>query len=69
MSIYSEAMEEGLIRGRQASILELLEDYGSVRAELQQKIMTETDIEILKKFHKLASKVNSVEEFEAQFSN
>lgn len=69
MSIYSEAMEEGLIRGRQESILELLEDYGSVRAELQQKIMTETDIEILKKFHKLTSKVNSVEEFEAQFSN
>lgn len=69
MSIYSEAMEEGLIRGRQESILELLVDYGPVRAELQQKIMAETDVEILKKFHKLASRVNSVEEFEAQFNN
>ncbi len=69
MSIYSEAMEEGLIRGRQESILELLEDYGPVGAELQQKIMTETDVEILKKFCKLAGRVNSVEEFEAQFNN
>lgn len=73
MSIYSQAMEEGLeqglIRGRQETILELLEDYGPVGAELQQKIMAETDVEILKKFCKLASRVNSVEEFEAQFNN
>lgn len=69
MSIYSQAMEQGLIRGKQEDILDLLLDCGTVNEELQQKIMQETDTEILKKWLKSASRANSVEEFEAQFNH
>lgn len=85
MSIYSQAieqglrdglekgleqgLEQGLIRGKQEAILDLLLDCGTVNEELQQKIMQETDTEILKKWLKSASKANSIEEFEAQFNH
>lgn len=73
MSIYSQGiecgMEQGLLRGRQEAILDLLLDYGSVGEELQTRISDETNIDVLKKWHKLASRVNSVKEFEALLNN
>ncbi len=73
MSIYSQGIEQGieqgLVRGRQEGILDLLLDYGPIKDELQQKITNEKDAEILRKWHKLASRVNSIEEFEAQLDN
>lgn len=64
-----QGLEQGLIRGKQEDILDLLLDCGSVNEELQQKIMQETDTEILKKWLKSASRANSIEEFEAQFNH
>lgn len=69
MSIYSQGIEQGLVRGRQEDILDLLLDYGPVTDELQQKITNENDTEILRKWHKLASRANSIEEFEAQLDH
>lgn len=77
MSIYSQGiergiargMEQGLIHGKQESILDLLQDCGSVGEELQKKISNETNMDLLKKWLKLASRVNSIEEFEAQLNN
>ena len=69
MGIYSQAMEQGLIRGRQEDILDILEDYGTVGEELRQKIMQETDAELLRSWHRLAGRVKSVEEFEARLNN
>lgn len=44
-------------------ILELLEDYGEIPEELREKLMGTGDFGLLKKFHKLAARVNSIEEF------
>lgn len=69
MSIYSQGIEQGLVCARQEDILDLLLDYGPVTDELQQKITNENDAEILRKWLKLASRVNSIEEFEAQLDH
>ena len=47
-------------------ILELLEEYGEVPDSLRGKIEVETDIETLKRWHKLAARVDSIEEFQAR---
>ena len=77
MSIYKQGIERGLeqgmelgiLRGKQEDILELLQEYGPVDENLKQKIMSETDKEILKVWHKQASRAGSIEEFEAQLGS
>ena len=68
MSIYKQGIvqgrEEDLLYGRQEGILELLQDYGPVDEELRQKIMTETDTEILRNWLKLAGRAGSIEAFQ-----
>ena len=68
MSIYKrgieQGLEQGLLRGKQEDILELLQDYGSVGEELRQKIMAETDTEILRNWLKLAGRASSIEAFQ-----
>ena len=70
MSIYKQGiergLEQGLLRGKQESILELLQELGPISETLEQRIKGETDKEILKAWHKLASKADSIEAFEAQ---
>ena len=62
-------LEQGLLYGKQESILELLQELGSVGEVLEQRIRSETDIEVLKKLLKLASRTGSIEEFEAQLGS
>ena len=59
-------LEQGLIRGKQEDILELLQELGPISETLEQRIKRETDKEILKAWHKLASKADSIEAFELQ---
>ena len=47
-------------------ILELLEDCGEVSEELKNKIKVQTDKETLRRWHKLAARAESLEEFEAK---
>ncbi len=54
---------EGKAEGKAESVLELLEELGTVSNELQEKIMEETDLVLLRKWHKLAVKVESIEQF------
>ena len=65
-----EAMEEGFTKGkiedRIDSILELLEDYGTVPEKILNQIHQEKNIDTLRKWHKLAARVNSIEEFVSQ---
>ena len=49
-------------KGEEA-ILNLLEDLGAVPSNVEQTICAEKDMDILKKWLKLAAKVDSVEEF------
>lgn len=44
-------------------ILELLEDFGSVPDKLEQQIMNQKDEQILSKWHKLAARSSSLEDF------
>ena len=55
--------KKGKALGKAEAILELLEDYGIIPDEIKEKVLVERDIEILKKWHKLAARVTSIEEF------
>lgn len=55
--------QEGIVAGIVESILELLAGVGNVPIELQERISSQTDLQQLKKWIKLAAKVESLEEF------
>ena len=59
-----EGKIEGRFEGKIASIMELLEEYGTVPDGLRTCIQEEKDMEVLKLYLKKASRVQSVEEFE-----
>lgn len=62
-----QGIEQGIVQGqlkeRINSIMELLEEKGSIPPELQQKIQSEKEMNILKSWFKLATKVDSISEF------
>lgn len=61
-----EGKVEGKAEGKAESILELLTDCGTVSDELKMRILGQRDMEILKKWIRLAAHVKSVEEFSSQ---
>lgn len=54
---------EGKAEGKAEAILELLEELGTIPEAVQNRIMNESDMEVLKKWHKLSARVNTLEEF------
>ncbi len=62
----SEGREEGRIVGRIDTLLELLEDLGEIPEELRDKIEEQEDLVILKVWHKLAARAESIEQFTEQ---
>lgn len=50
------------------AIFDLLEDYGEIPETLIQKVQSIDDEALLKKYHKLAAKSNSIAEFESAIS-
>ncbi|MDD6573179.1 MAG: hypothetical protein PUF12_12410 [Thermoflexaceae bacterium] len=54
---------QGRKAGRVEDILELLEDYGTVPEAVRNRILKERNLEILKKWLKLAARTHSIEEF------
>lgn len=61
--------EEGNIKGKVESIIDILEDMGNVSVLLKEKISTQTDLVILREWIRTAAKVTSVEEFELHMNN
>ena len=59
MTIY----DMGIARGRIDSIFEILEEYGNLSDNLRNEILAQTDMDLLKKWFKLAAKVSSIDEF------
>ena len=59
-----EGKQEGRLETNKENILDLLSDYGSVSQHLNEKINSQEEVEILKKWVKLSARVNSIEEFE-----
>ena len=62
--LYNDGVLEGEMKGNIGSIFDFLSDYGIVSDSLKDKISSETDIEVLRKWTKLSARVSSVEEFE-----
>ena len=58
-----EDRTEGILFGKAEDDVELLEEIGPVSDKVHEKIMTEKSLETLKKWHKLAAKAASMEEF------
>lgn len=58
-----EAEERGIKKARRESILELLEDVGSVSSEIKKLINKEENIEVLKMWHKIAARAKSIDDF------
>ncbi len=64
--VYHDGQREGTALGEAKSILKLLEDYGDISEELQERIFSEHDENILNKWLRLAAKVSSMDEFVAK---
>ena len=62
--IRQEEYQEGLSKGKQLSIIELLEELGVVPDVVKEKIIAETDPETLSGWHKLSARCDSIGEFE-----
>ena len=58
--------EEGEAVGKAESVLELLEDLGKIPDELRERILSETDLTILKKWFSEAVKAKTIREFMEQ---
>ena len=61
--IRDEGKQIGIINGKIEAVLELLEDKGEVPEKVKTEIFAETDLEVLKKWLRLAAKSETIEEF------
>ena len=61
---WKDGREKGKAEDRAEAVIELLEDLGALSDSLKTCIMEQTDLELLKKWHKAAAKAASIEEFE-----
>lgn len=62
------AREEAVREQRYQDIFELLEDYGEVPERIRERVESEDDMEILKRWHKLAARCGSLAAFEEQMN-
>lgn len=65
-----EAWEDGRLagisQGKSSAVISLLENLGTLSEELEEKIKSETDPDILDKWIRLAAKAESLAEFEEE---
>ena len=55
---------DGKAEERAEAVLELLEDIGEPSETLRNYVMEQTDLEVLRKWHKMAARADSIKEFE-----
>ncbi len=65
---WAEGKAEGRAEGKAEDILDLLEDIGAVAEDLKKKLYDQKDIEVLREWHKLAARAQSIEEFMQRIS-
>lgn len=63
-----DMISNAIAEGKSESIVDLLEEYGTVQDKLKEEIIKQKDLQILKEWLKLAVKVESVEEFAQQIN-
>lgn len=59
-----KAWEDQGLDGMAEGTIDLLEDIGELSIELRKLIMEQTDLKVLRNWHKLAARAKSIEEFE-----
>ena len=64
-----EGKAEGKADGKAEALIDLLEEYGRVTRRLKKLIQNQKDMDVLKRWCKLAAKVNSIREFEEAMRN
>ena len=62
-SSWEDGNKAGKVKGRAESILEILEELGTVPEELRRRLLEETDLQRLKNWLKEAIKAASIEDF------
>ena len=60
----ADGWAKGKADDRAEAVIELLEDLGELPDSLKKHIIEQTNLELLKKWHKAAAKAKSIEEFE-----
>lgn len=66
VKVFEEEREEAKAEGKAEDILDLLEDINTVPDELREHILAQKDLDILRKWHKLAARVGTIDEFKKQ---
>lgn len=55
--------KEGKVEERIEAIQELLEEVGAIPKALKERLEGETDLKLLRRWHKAAAKAQSIEQF------
>jgi uncharacterized coiled-coil DUF342 family protein len=53
----------GVLKTKREDVLELLDEIGIISEDIKALVQKETDLEVLKKWHKLAARAQSIEDF------
>ena len=61
---WAQGKAEGRVEDRAEAVIELLEDLGELSDSLKTCIMEQNDLELLRKWLKVAARAESIEEFE-----
>ncbi len=61
---WTQGKAEGRVEDRAEAVIELLEDLGELSDSLKTCIMEQNDLELLRKWLKVAARAESIEEFE-----
>ena len=61
--VEKRGIQIGKLNTKREDILELLEDVGSISDSTKKLVEKEEDLEVLKKWLKIAARVNSIDEF------
>ncbi|MEG0228658.1 MAG: hypothetical protein RR683_08155, partial [Lachnospiraceae bacterium] len=59
----NQAKNEGKAEGKAEDIIEILEEYGTVPESVRNAIFSQPDLCVLKKWLKIAAKIDSIEKF------
>lgn len=61
--IFQEMLREEYAEGKAEGVLNLLEEQGEIYDDLRNRIISEKDLDVLKRWLKQAAKSESLEEF------
>lgn len=66
IKMFEDEHAEGKAEGKAEDILDLLEEHEAVSEDIRKQILEQNDLEILKRWLKLAARVNNIQEFMQQ---